>query len=326
MHLRQLIASTLTGAIWFSSFILPARDAYAQNFLPTPDQLDQLLAPVALYPDALLAQICAASTDPQQILDVDNWVRQNSRLVGQARTDAAQQQGFDPAFIALVSFPQVLDMMAHNIDDFAAMPEPERNMVRWMFLDPKARRIYPDWPQVAAQMVAILRVAGGRHMADARHAELVTELSQASEEFACAWADRNLFQHTHGPKRFHHNAIGTITLNYETLHLPADPGLSLILYTAAAGSPKICCAARALKITTAAPPAASLASNRRPATSGMSSPMKNAVVTSCALIRGTFGESSAPVLTVTGGPLFNGGDVLAATAETPGIARRRSSS
>ena len=67
---------------------------------------------------------------------------------------------------------------------------------------------------------------------------VVTELSEASEEFACAWADRNLSQHTHGPKRFHHNAIGTITLNYETLHLPADPGLSLILYTAAAGSPE----------------------------------------------------------------------------------------
>ena len=124
------------------------------------------------------------------------------------------------------------------IDDFGAMPEPERNMVRWMFLDPKARRIYPDWPQVAAQMVAILRVAGARNRADARLAGLVTELSDASAEFACAWADRNLFQHTHGPKRFHHNAIGTITLNYETLHLPADPGLSLILYTAATGSPE----------------------------------------------------------------------------------------
>jgi len=106
------------GAIWLSTVILPARDGYAQS-LPTPDQLDQLLAPIALYPDALLAQICAASTDPQQILDADNWVRQNPGLSGQARTDAAQQQGFDPAFIALVNFPQVLDRMAQNIDDYA---------------------------------------------------------------------------------------------------------------------------------------------------------------------------------------------------------------
>jgi transcriptional regulator with XRE-family HTH domain len=123
------------------------------------------------------------------------------------------------------------------IHDFDAMPQRERNMVRWAFLDPKARRVYPDWPEIAAQMVSILRVAGGRDTADDRLAELVDELSGASPEFATFWADRNLFQHTHGPKRFHHDAIGTITVNYETMHLPTDPGLSLILYAADAGSP-----------------------------------------------------------------------------------------
>jgi len=93
----------------------------AQTALPTPQQLDQLLAPVALYPDSLLAQITTASTNPQEILDVDNWLHQNQGLTGTALTDAAQQQGFDPAFIALVNFPQVLDMMAQNIDDYAAI-------------------------------------------------------------------------------------------------------------------------------------------------------------------------------------------------------------
>jgi Protein of unknown function (DUF3300) len=101
--------------------MIPQNVAYGQNALPTPDQLDQLLAPVALYPDALLAQVCAASTDPQQILDADHWLNQNLGLTGQARTDAAQQQGFDPAFIALMNFPQVLDMMAQHIDDYAAI-------------------------------------------------------------------------------------------------------------------------------------------------------------------------------------------------------------
>jgi Protein of unknown function (DUF3300) len=121
MRFQKLIAATLIGTLWLWSAILPANYAFAQNALPTPDQLDQLLAPVALYPDALLAQVCAASTDPQQILDVDNWLHQNLSLSGQARTDAAQQQGFDPAFIALVNFPQVLDMMAQNIDSYAAI-------------------------------------------------------------------------------------------------------------------------------------------------------------------------------------------------------------
>jgi hypothetical protein len=77
-----------------------------QTIAPTPQQLDQLLAPVALYPDSLLAQITTASTNPQEILDVDNWLQQNPGHTGTALTDAAEKQGFDPAFIALTNFPQ----------------------------------------------------------------------------------------------------------------------------------------------------------------------------------------------------------------------------
>jgi Protein of unknown function (DUF3300) len=88
---------------------------------PTPQQLDQLLAPIALYPDQLLAQITTASTNPQEILDVTNWLAQNPSLTGAALTDAAQKQGFDPAFLALVAFPTVLQMMADHIDDYAAI-------------------------------------------------------------------------------------------------------------------------------------------------------------------------------------------------------------
>jgi len=116
------IASTFAPLLWLCSMLLTAGIADAQNpALPTPDQLDQLLAPIALYPDALVAQICAASTDPQQILDVDNWLHQNLTLTGQARTDAAQAKGFDPAFIALINFAQILDTMAQNIDNYAAI-------------------------------------------------------------------------------------------------------------------------------------------------------------------------------------------------------------
>ena len=80
-----------------------------------------MLAPVALYPDSLLAQITTASTNPQEILDVDNCLHDNQGLTGTALTDAAQQQGFDPPFIALVNFPQVLEMMAQHVDDYAAI-------------------------------------------------------------------------------------------------------------------------------------------------------------------------------------------------------------
>ncbi len=103
---RAITAVVLLIALVFSQDFVPlvrAQDAAP----PTADQLDQLLAPVALYPDSLLAQITTACTDPQEILDVDNWLIQNPDLSGTALTDAAQAAGFDPAFIALVNFPQV---------------------------------------------------------------------------------------------------------------------------------------------------------------------------------------------------------------------------
>ena len=111
----------VVSLIFLLVFGILAPDIQAQIATPTPQQLDQLLAPIALYPDALLAQITTASTNPQEILDVDNWLSQNTNLTSTALSDAAQQQGFDPAFVALVQFPTVLQMMAENIDDYAAI-------------------------------------------------------------------------------------------------------------------------------------------------------------------------------------------------------------
>jgi Protein of unknown function (DUF3300) len=89
----------------------------------SPQELDQLLSPIALYPDSLLSQIVTASTNPQEILDFDNWLVANQGLSGDALTDAAQQRGFDPAFLALAAFPQIIEMMAQHIDDYAAIGE-----------------------------------------------------------------------------------------------------------------------------------------------------------------------------------------------------------
>ena len=57
--------------------------ASAQSAPLTPQELDQLLSPVALFPDLLLSQMMTASTDPQEILDVDNWLAANPGLSGQ---------------------------------------------------------------------------------------------------------------------------------------------------------------------------------------------------------------------------------------------------
>ncbi len=78
----------------------------------TPEALEELLAPIALYPDPVLSQVLIASTNPQEVLDAGNWLIANEGLKGSALDDAAAQVGFTPPIRALVQFPQTIDMMA----------------------------------------------------------------------------------------------------------------------------------------------------------------------------------------------------------------------
>src|SRR5271169_6267756 len=82
----------------------------------SPAELDKLLAPVALYPDALLMQVLAASVDSQEVLDGGNWLLQNESLTGDQLDSASKAAGFGPAMMALFHFPQVVDMMSSEID------------------------------------------------------------------------------------------------------------------------------------------------------------------------------------------------------------------
>ncbi|HUN62414.1 MAG TPA: DUF3300 domain-containing protein [Candidatus Sulfotelmatobacter sp.] len=79
------------------------------------DQLDALVAPIALYPDALVAQVLAASTNPDQVAYADDWLAQNRNLTGTALEQATDQQSWDPSVKALTQFPSVLDNLAHNL-------------------------------------------------------------------------------------------------------------------------------------------------------------------------------------------------------------------
>jgi Protein of unknown function (DUF3300) len=79
------------------------------------DQLDALVAPIALYPDNLVAQILAAATFPDQVAVADYWVQQNKSLTGAALGSAVDQQTWDPSVKALVQFPDVLDNLAKNL-------------------------------------------------------------------------------------------------------------------------------------------------------------------------------------------------------------------
>jgi transcriptional regulator with XRE-family HTH domain len=122
------------------------------------------------------------------------------------------------------------------LDDFDTMPIADRNLARWIFLDPKARRTFPDWPEIAAQTVAVLRATAGQRPRLASLATLVDELTTKSEQFRQLWEEYRVYRHTHGTQRFRHETVGTVTLNYQSLMLPAEPELSLLIYTADTGS------------------------------------------------------------------------------------------
>jgi hypothetical protein len=97
----------------------PAAQPAAQQTASKPmseAQLEQLVAPIALYPDALLAQVLMASTYPLEIVEAERWAEQNKGLTGTQLTQALAGQNWDPSVKALVSTPSVLEMMNAKLD------------------------------------------------------------------------------------------------------------------------------------------------------------------------------------------------------------------
>ncbi len=81
----------------------------------SPEQLEQLVAPIALYPDSLVAEILAAATFPEQVVEADRWLQANPGLTGEALAQAANQQPWDASVKALTAFPPVLGNMDRNL-------------------------------------------------------------------------------------------------------------------------------------------------------------------------------------------------------------------
>lgn len=90
--------------------VAPAKKTFSQQ------ELDQLAAPIALYPDALLAQVFMASTYPLEVVQAARWVKSNPKITGKALEDAMTKQSWDPAVKSLTSVPQVLQQMNEKLD------------------------------------------------------------------------------------------------------------------------------------------------------------------------------------------------------------------
>ncbi len=134
------------------------------------------------------------------------------------------------------------DILAANRLGYALYSElfldPARpaNVARFLFLNPRAHTFFIDWPTAANDIVAALRAEAGKNPYERELSDLVGELSTRSQEFASRWAAQNVRFHRSGFKDIHHPIVGDLHLTFEAMDLPADPGLSLIVYSAEPGS------------------------------------------------------------------------------------------
>ena len=197
----------------------------------------------------LEALVRALSLDDIERSHLFNLVRagrtaaQTRRRPTRQRVRASVQQVLD----ALTSAPAYVrneygDLVATNplgralySELFDGQDDPP-NVARFVFLDPRATTFFVDWDEVANQIVAATHAQAGRDPYDRRLTDLIGELSTRSEVFRVRWAAHNVRRHDSGVKRFHHPVVGALELNYDALPLPADPGLTLVTYTAPAGS------------------------------------------------------------------------------------------
>jgi hypothetical protein len=109
------------GAALFAVFLLlhsPRSDAQTNALVNAPlpaQQLDDLVAPIAIYPDSLVAQVLAASTYPVEIAEAQQWVKDHPKWKPAKLVDEAKKEKWDPSIKAMVAFPQVLAMMTESL-------------------------------------------------------------------------------------------------------------------------------------------------------------------------------------------------------------------
>src|SRR5437867_321091 len=116
--LTQVLVPLLSVSLVFAqeTVSMSQQDAPTPSRTFTQQELDQMLAPIALYPDSLLSQILMASTYPLEVVEAARWSRANPTLKGDQAVQAVAQNTWDPSVKSLVAFPQVLQTMDEKLD------------------------------------------------------------------------------------------------------------------------------------------------------------------------------------------------------------------
>jgi transcriptional regulator with XRE-family HTH domain len=117
--------------------------------------------------------------------------------------------------------------------DYGALPPEQRNILRFIFLDPKVRAAQYDWDSVARFVIGAFRVDAARAGAAAEVQPLVDDLSRLSPEFAAMWRDNDVRAHGEGVKHIKHPLLGPIAFEYSAFAVDGRPDLSMVVHNPA---------------------------------------------------------------------------------------------
>ncbi|MGP8298071.1 helix-turn-helix domain-containing protein [Streptomyces inhibens] len=230
---------------------------------PSPEVLDALAGALGLdtAERSHLATLAGARRAPAPTARV-------SPLLQRVLDAMALPRALDPARTGETPMPAFatnhrLDVVAWNslgaelIGGLADPVRRDRNNARYLFLDPASRVVHPEWEDRASEAVGQLRVAAGRYPDDTQLAALIAELSAHSAEFRRIWATGEVVMCAAGRKRLRHPVAGLLTLDFETLHVPAAPGetgLVVHVFSAEEGSQEAVALARLASASPTAEP------------------------------------------------------------------------
>src|SRR5579859_5556009 len=119
------------------------------------------------------------------------------------------------------------------LPDYGSLPPEERNILRFIFLDPRAREAQYDWAGVARFVVGAFRVDAARAGAAAEVQPLVDELCRLNPEFKAMWRDNDVRSHGEGVKHIRHPILGPLAFEYSAFAVDGRPDLSMVVYNPA---------------------------------------------------------------------------------------------
>jgi transcriptional regulator with XRE-family HTH domain len=162
-----------------------------------------------------------------------------SRIATSAVRDSVQRVLDNLAVPAVVYNPQQ-DLVASNLMGRALFAphfgSGRPNMARFIFLDPRARDFYGDWPLACSMTAAMLRLEAGRDPLNADLTALIGELSTLSPQFRQDWAERDVHEHRTGRKVYRHPEVGELDMTFDVFEMPGERGLSISTFSAEAGT------------------------------------------------------------------------------------------